>query len=202
MLSSCAPDAKPLEEKAVPSKKVTAVAKAAKKKTASSKNTASSSDIINHRDVDIYLLADLIHKEINKVKKANGLPLLKKDKVLKNAATDQNNYQIRIGDISHTQKTSKKENVGDRVSYYGGGFQAMSENVMYEGFIIRSSGNKKEIIAPSYAAQAKKMVRSWMNSPSHRKNIMNPKYDRVGTAAGYHGELHAVFATQVFGKKF
>jgi uncharacterized protein YkwD len=202
MVLSCAPDVKSPEVKAVSKEKKTVLKETPKNNSSSTAKNVSASEIIDYRDVDINLLEDLIHQEINKVKKANNLPLLRKDKVLRNAATDQNNYQIRIGDLSHTQKTSKKQNLGDRVGFYGGGFQAMAENVMYEGFIVRTSGTKKEIITPSYIDQAKKMVTSWMNSPSHRKNIMNPKYDMVGTAVGYNGDLHAVFATQVFGKKF
>ena len=202
MVLSCTPDARAPDAKSKSSRELSATKEAPKKKTSLTTTKVSASDIIDYRDVDINLLANLIHREINRVKRANNLPLLKEDKVLRNAATDQNNYQVRMGDISHTQKTQKKQNVGDRVSYYGGGFQAMSENVMYEGFIIRTSGTKKEIISPSYVVQAKKMVTSWMNSPSHRKNIMNPKYDMVGTAVGYNSDLHAVFATRVFGNKF
>lgn len=198
---ACTPDIEsPIEKEVKPVKEK--VTKKAEVKKTTPVSTASASDIIDYRDVDINLLRDLIHREINKVKKANNLPLLKKDKVLRNAAVDQNNYQIRIGDLSHTQSSSKKKNLSDRIQLYGGGFQAMAENLIYEGFIIRTSGTKKEIISPSYEEQAKKMVTSWMNSPGHRKNIMNPKYDLVGTAVGYNADLHAVFSTQVFGKRF
>jgi uncharacterized protein YkwD len=202
IILSCTPDITEPENPPISTTNREVLKETPKRESPSPTRMTSASEMIDYRDVDINLLEDLIFQEINKVKKANNLPLLKKDKVLRNAAVDQNNYQIRLGDLSHTQKVAKKRSVGDRISFYGGGFQSMAENVMYEGFIIRTSGTKKEIIAPSYIDQAKKMVRSWMNSPSHRKNIMNPKYDMVGTAVGYHGDLHAVFATQVFGKKF
>ena len=199
LLASCAPETKVEASPIVNSEKAkTKASKAAKKVTTTS---ASANDKIDYRNVDLSLLENLLHQEVNKVKAANGLPTLKKDKVLRNAAVDQNNYQIRLGDLSHTQNNAQKKDLQNRVSYYGGGMQAMAENVIYEGFIIRSQGSKKEIITPSYKEQAKKMVISWMNSPGHRKNIMNPNYDLVGTAVGYHGELHAVFSTQVFGRR-
>ncbi len=202
MLIGCAPDTKE-EANAEVQKEIKKKAPSKPKTTTAPSNTyASAGELINHRNVDIVLLEQLIHEEINKVKRANGLPLLSKDRTLRNAATDQNNYQIRKGDLSHTQGNAGKQTLKDRISFYGGGFQATAENVIYEGFIIRTTGTQREIIAPTYREQAKKMVKSWMDSPGHRKNIMNPNYDQVGTAVGYHGELHAVFSTQVFGRKF
>lgn len=196
----CAPDTKK-KEVATPKKAV--VSKAPKKSKASTNTktfSASANEIIQPATIDILLLEKLVLDEVNKIKRVNNQPILKHHSTLRNAAVDQNNYQIRLGDISHTQKSSAKASLGKRVSHYGGGFQAMAENVLYAGFIIRTTGTKKQIIAPSYQEHAKTMVRNWMESPGHRKNIMNPKYDRVGTAIGYNADLHAVFSTQVFGK--
>ncbi len=199
-LTSCAPEGKVEETGIAPVEEVKKKVEKPVKTVA--KVTNSPSDNINYRDVDLNLLENLIHQEINKVKRANGLPLLSKDKTLRNAATDQNNYQIRLGDLSHVQSSAAKKDLQSRINYYGGGMQAMAENVIYEGFIIRTQGSKREIITPSYKEQAKKMVVSWMNSPGHRKNIMNPNYVLVGTAVAYHNELHAIFSTQVFGRRF
>lgn len=170
--------------------------KPAKKKLAGSKES------INYKNVNIDLLAELIHLEINRVRNALGLKVLNINKTLKNAATDHNNYLVGVGDLSHEQKDKNKRHPKDRVQLYGGGFKALAENVIYEGFTIRtSSDGSKKIITPTYEEMAAKIVRSWMGSPGHRKNIVNPVYDEVGTGVGYHGSLHAVFATQVFGTR-
>lgn len=200
LFSGCASDktdidkSEPVEKEAI--KKVPKTAESTKR------FSSSPQERIDHRNVDIVLLESLVQDEINEVKKSKGQKLLKANARLKNAAIDQNNYQIRLGDITHEQKNPSKRTLGDRVKAYGGGFQAMAENVLYQGFIVRTTGTKKEIITPTYQDHAKKMVKSWMESPGHRRNILNPTYDRVGTAIGYNGDLHAVFATQVFGKEF
>lgn len=41
------------------------------------------------------------------------------------------------------------------------------------------------------------MVDSWMNSPGHRANILNPDYDRAGIGVAVDAE-EAVYATQNF----
>lgn len=168
----------------------------------SSMKTTSASDIIDHRNINFDLLEELIHDEINRVKKENDLPELTNTEVLQNAAVDQNDYQVGRGILSHSQVNPKKENLRDRISYYGGGYQAMAENVLYEGFLVQTRGTTIEVITPTYAEQAKKMVMSWMNSPGHRQNILNSTYDKVGTSVAYNADLRAVFATQVFGRKF
>lgn len=43
--------------------------------------------------------------------------------------------------------------------------------------------------------------RAWMNSPTHRENILNGKYTEIGiaTAAGYHNGRPTTFVVQMFG---
>jgi len=115
LVTSCAPDVKTLEKTKAPEVKEV-ISKPKKVVIPASSSTISAKDMIDYRDVDIDLLASLIHDEINKVKRANKLPTMDKNKVLHNAATDQNNYQIGIGDLSHTQTTPKKQNLDDRIT--------------------------------------------------------------------------------------
>lgn len=44
--------------------------------------------------------------------------------------------------------------------------------------------------------------KAWMNSPTHRDNIVNPKYTEIGiaTAVGMYQGREAVFAVQMFGR--
>jgi uncharacterized protein YkwD len=159
--------------------------------------------LIDPQNINFILISSLVHEEVNRVRISNNLQELKENIILNKAANDQNNYVNKLGDLSHTQQSGSKQTLTDRIQYYGGGFQAMAENLIYEGFIIRTiNGTRQEIITPSYEEMARKMVVNWMNSPGHRKNLLGPKYDRVGTAVAYNNELKAVFATQVFGKEF
>lgn len=151
--------------------------------------------------IDLDLVEELLHIEINKVRKTNQLPRLLKHPVLENAAVDQNEYVVNNQDLTHFQKSKKKETVKDRVYFYGGGFKIMAENLIYEGFTVRSiNGVQSEIITPTYQELVKTMTKNWLESPGHRANIMEKDVDRVGTAIAYNPQNHAVYATQVFGK--
>ena len=122
-----------------------------------------------------------MHTEINKVRKANRLSILKSDQVLRNAAVDQNNYQLTVKSLTHRQKTAGKKELIDRVNFYGGGFQLIAENLIYEGFTVRTMNGKiSDIVTPTYQEMAKTITLNWMNSPAHRKNIMTNKRMRTG----------------------
>jgi uncharacterized protein YkwD len=47
------------------------------------------------------------------------------------------------------------------------------------------------------------MIEAWMNSPTHRENVLNPKVDETGVGISF-GELNGnptIFVVQVFGKQ-
>lgn len=157
---------------------------------------------IDHKRINLNLLEILIHEEINKARKANGLQPLANDLTLRKAAVDQNNYCVRKIELSHTQTTPGKRTIKDRVQYYGNGYTVMAENLIYEGFTVRRTNGKiSDIITPSYRKMAKTMVLNWMKSPGHRANIVEKDLKLVGTAVAYNPSNYAIYATQVFGAK-
>ena len=157
---------------------------------------------IDYKNVDLKLMEALLHAEINKVRKANGLSILGKNPILRNAAVDQNNYQLTQENLTHKQRTPGKENLIDRVRHYGGGFQLMAENLIYEGFTVRTiNGVKSEIIAPTYQEMAKTLTKNWLASPPHKKNILQSELKLVGTAIAFNAKNYAIYGTQVFGTK-
>jgi len=167
-----------------------------------SNSKASENSKIDHRNVDLSLLENLIHREINKARRANGVGQLANDRTLRKAAVDQNNYCLRNTDLTHSQNTPGKRTIKDRVEFYGTGYTVMAENLIYEGFTVRrTNGVISDILTPSYRELAKTMVVNWMNSPGHRANIVEGDLDRVGTAVAYNPNNYAVYATQVFGAK-
>jgi uncharacterized protein YkwD len=173
-----------------------------KKSTNPSSSTAGSKSKIDYKNVNLTLLENLIHEEINKARKANGASQLINDFTLRKAAVDQNNYCVRNTDLSHTQSSPGKRTIKDRVQYYGKGYSMMAENLIYEGFTVRRTNGKiSDIIAPTYRELAKTMVVNWMKSPGHRQNIVEKELKRVGTAVAYNPSNYAVYATQVFGTK-
>ncbi|OQS02358.1 hypothetical protein THRCLA_21440, partial [Thraustotheca clavata] len=79
------------------------------------------------------------------------------DSTLSSLSMDHVNYEIEIGDINH-------DGFGERCEAAGNpGFCA--ENTLYV-----------------YEKSAALMTKNWMNSPGHRKNILNPSINHAGFA--------------------
>lgn len=156
---------------------------------------------INIATFDFALLTNLVHGGINEVRKRKGAAALAINPILTQAALDQNNYQIRTDQLSHYQDNPLKKTVKERVDGFGGRFRMVGENVQFKGFPVRtwSTGNEREIITPTYVDAAADLIKNWVNSPGHYKNLINPNYRLVGTAVGWNPENSAVFSTQVFG---
>lgn len=150
---------------------------------------------------DFALLENLVHYGINEIRKGKGVEALTIESTLTKAAIDHNNYQIQTDTLTHYQENPLKKTVRERVDSFGGNFRVVGENVQFKGFPVRtwSTGNEKEIITPTYVVAAEDLIKNWVNSPGHYKNLINPKYKFVGTAVGWNPETSAVFSTQVFG---
>ncbi|MBT8219637.1 MAG: conjugal transfer protein TraF [Bacteroidia bacterium] len=154
-------------------------------------------DIMN---IDFELLNELVHRGINEVRAKKGASNLNPNAILDAAAKDHTDYMMRFDQLTHFQNNSNKKTVKERILSFGGSqFRMMGENVQYKGFPVRTYGRHKEIIAPSYQQAAQDLVTNWVNSPGHYRNLIDPKYQYVGTSVGWNPENSALFATQVFG---
>ena len=93
---------------------------------------------------------------------ARGLQVLHLDRTLQRVAQDQANYMAAAGNMSHT--TAPGLDFPSRMIRSGFGRKA-SEN------IGRGHLSDSQIVA------------AWMNSTSHRNNMLNPGYSRYGFAS-------------------
>ncbi len=74
---------------------------------------------------------------------------------------------------------------------------------------VKAQGYPSSWIAENIAAahsSPEDVVRGWMNSPGHRKNLLNPAYNEIGVGHHYEkndgGSLrHKHYWTQIFGKR-
>lgn len=155
---------------------------------------------IDIRNIDIDLLNDLVHLGINEVRRSNGISDLSPDPILDNAARDQTDYMIRFDQLSHYQNDPAKKTVRDRILSFGGHyFRAMGENVQYHGFPVRTYSGRKEVMASSYINAAENLIKNWVKSPGHYRNLISADFKYVGTSVGWNVENASLFATQVFG---
>jgi uncharacterized protein YkwD len=120
-----------------------------------------------------------IAKRVNLIRRENRLPPLKVDPALAKVAREYSCALARRGALSHTDPAGVS--VADRVRKAGKTFGVVAEN-------LASSAN-----VPDPAATA---VQSWMESPGHRKNILQPEFAETGV--GVCRESATYYFTQVF----
>ncbi len=112
-----------------------------------------------------YLTQEGILKETNFYRLQNGLKLLVADEELNKIAT------LRMKDMFEKQYFT-------HFSKEGIGAPEIAKNIGYEYIAIG------ENIALGNFANDKELVLAWMNSPSHRENILNKNYSRIGISVG------------------
>ncbi|HEY5079372.1 MAG TPA: CAP domain-containing protein [Opitutaceae bacterium] len=149
-------------------------------------------------DPDTATLATAIFAETNRVRAENGVSPLRRVGQLDTASDEQALHMALTLHLEHSNPLPGEETAAARVTRTG--FQAahVAENaVMWPARPPVSSGRG----AYTYAQLAAALVESWMNSPGHRLNLLDPGSTCVGCAARFArnglGET-MVFATQEF----
>ncbi len=101
----------------------------------------------------------------NYERKQNGLQPLTTNALLNQAAAN------KLADMF-------KQQYFEHVSPDGLGPSDLADNVGYAYVVVG------ENLALGNFSDDKKLVEAWMNSPGHRENILNPRYQEIGIAVG------------------
>ncbi|MGM0846203.1 MAG: CAP domain-containing protein [Bacillota bacterium] len=113
----------------------------------------------------------------NGERKKNGLPALKPHSELSNVARIKSEDMVEHNYFAHTSPT------------YGSPFEMM------ENFGVDYSTAAENIAAGQDSPQ--EVVQAWMDSPGHRKNIMNNQVTHIGVGYAEDGEM-GIYWTQMF----
>ncbi|QHT66756.1 CAP domain-containing protein [Rhodocytophaga rosea] len=148
----------------------------------------STSDKPDQHQLQIQFLEHLIKTQVDSVRKAHGLRHLVNDSILYIAAKDHATYLSAEKDISHFQNSVQKRTPQNRAEFYGAQQYLVGENVLSYS------------LETTYIATARKMVKGWVNSPGHYKNIITPDYQVTGVAIARHPESGNIIAVQKFAK--
>lgn len=112
---------------------------------------------------------------LNQERTAQGFPALRWDEALFKAARK---HALRMADLNLLEHQLPNEaDLEGRLAEAGAHFSVIAENIAYGG-------------------TPQSIHHGWMNSPGHRKNILDPRLTAVGIAA-VHGQ-GALFAVQDF----
>ncbi len=127
----------------------------------------------------------------NEARRKNGLPTLERDETLMAAARDKSDDMARRHYFSHTNPEGKTmidrfdEEKPAKIGLMG----KVGENI--------HMGQRNDYSDTKTAARV--IVDSWMLSPGHRQNILNPAYTHLGVGVAVKGK--ECYATQSFGQR-
>lgn len=108
----------------------------------------------------------------NGARNEQGVKPLWWDPALAKAALEHCQRMVQEGELAH--RYGGEANVGERAAQAGAHFSLIAENI-------------------AIGATPAAIHESWMNSPPHKQNLLNPDVDRVGIAVvASHGVLYAV----------
>jgi uncharacterized protein YkwD len=154
--------------------------------------------IVVPANFDHALLARAIFEETNRVRLAHGVPPLARLPALDAAAEEQAFYMELALDAKHDNPIAGEHTTADRIAHAGLAPSAFGENVLMQ--------SARDGVSPAdpnytYSSVAAACVNSWLGSPGHRENLLDPKFTHLGCAARLarvvSGET-CVFAVQVF----
>lgn len=107
---------------------------------------------------------------VNQRRAASRRGVVRRQRLLRRAAARQSRAMVRRGFFDHTWPTGLTFDRRIRQSGYAKGSQSWcaGENLVW---------------ARGSRSTARRLVRAWMRSPSHRRNLLDPRYSQIGVAA-------------------
>lgn len=159
---------------------------------------------INLERVDTALLNAAIFYETNRRRVAEGLPALAYSPALEKSAQMHANDMVAQNFFDHISPVAGRRSPFDRMALAGVNSGLRGENIAeafgieYEpgravfgpaqngGDFFSYQHKGAPILPHTYSGLARAAVESWMNSPGHRENILQPRFAFLGAAcAGY-----------------
>lgn len=132
-----------------------------------------------------------IHYEVNEVRKLHGLKPLSWSSTITEIAKKHSQDMNERNYLSHISPDG--EDVADR--YEQANFVCKKE--LSNGDILKGGENLAEISYPDdLTGMGSRIVQSWMDSPSHKQNLLFKEYGREGIGVVISGET--LYITQNF----
>lgn len=130
-------------------------------------------------------LAAGLLEQSNSARQRNGLPPLSQDPTLAAAAAAHAREMAELGYFDHTSPVAANATLSRRVANAGSPLVEVGEN------LARLAGVSAELVPA-------RVVQGWLDSPSHRRNLLNAGFNRVGF--GLHEDpLLGLIVVQVLG---
>lgn len=176
---------------------------------------------IDPANFDEGLMAAAIFHETNRVRRQLGLPAFTHLAKLDEAADLKASVGVLESEVKHTNDLPFTATPADRVKWVGLEYERVAENIArissYDlprgmtqlGVRTRRGGEEfyrldtgRSVELQTYAGFAAEVVDSWMKSPGHRANLVDPQLVSLGCAArpcrSFINRHEQIYAVQVF----
>jgi len=148
---------------------------------------------------DPVLLSRAIFEESNRVRVEHGLQALAHMDALDAAAGEQATYLALSQTVGHHSPFPNEHNIGERITHVGLATSHAAENAI---MMPARRPDEEAVRDYTYAEYAAFLLEGWMNSPTHRANMLDPRVNSLGCAArlslGIVPGDPTIYATQVF----
>lgn len=129
-----------------------------------------------------------------------GVAPLGADPALRRAARLHSEDMAKLNFFSHTSPVPGRQQLPDRLKGGGISFLDAAENIAQRSRLQMISGRSFEVRdratcdfayggqkvqSHSYSSLAQAFVQGWMDSPGHRKNLLDPRYKRLGSGGSF-----------------
>lgn len=178
---------------------------------------------INYKKLDRGLLQAAMFYVTNEERIKYGLTPFEHSDLIEKVASGHANDMVSYNFYSHVSRVKGKKTIGERFANEGVRRMLIGENISSSIGLQYQDGRKiniprsggmytyasatHEIILPhTYLSYAREVVQLWMNSPSHRKSILNPNFEQLGCGSQVYSnrEFYNVpylMGVQCFGSK-
>ena len=140
----------------------------------------------------------------NRVRKEHRVPPLVFDEPLAKVAR----RYARVLGTHHLlrHRGPKGDEVADRLRRAGiVDWDRVGENLEYHTIYryrsYREDGTLFTAVCFAPEELAREIVQEWLNSPGHRRNLLDPDFTHLGTGVFVETELEAVYAVQIYRRK-
>ena len=154
-------------------------------------STEKAQERIALNNIDYELLNAAIHFETNFQRESNGVSALYHSNNLERSASGHAEAMVKFNFFSHSSPFSRHTTLVDRLKKVGIENVYAAENIAISLVINQKKNRPKHSDSHaskpneihSYISLATSVVKQWMNSPRHKKNILNPKYQYLGNGS-------------------
>ncbi len=156
---------------------------------------------IDFKNLDYPLLNAAIYYATSRERRKLGMKPFRYSSLCEQAAFGHAQDMVNLDFYSHTSKVSGKETIKERLELVGIVDSLAAENINTSFGIDYKPGtpvytpeqhpekkfsyqkNGPAIPNHTYLSLANSLIESWMNSPSHRRNVLNPDFSYAGAGA-------------------